>query len=213
MHENIIWKLRETKIFNKKMSKAKALKNFGLMKRYLENRPTLKLDHIVKERYPTFIDALRDLDDCLTLCFLFSTFPSMPHLPRDQSDLCKRLTVEFLNAVIAGKWLRKVFVSIKGYYYQADIKGQTITWIVPHHFAFEPQSKTEVDFRIMSTFVEFYVFMLGFVNYRLYHSLNLYYPPKFNSTGKQKKPFFLLATYLLFNLFFQQLHFFFSYRK
>jgi len=33
----------------------------------------------------------------------------------------------------------------------------------------------------MSTFVEFYTILLGFVNFRLYHSLNLYYPPKFNS--------------------------------
>lgn len=30
----------------------------------------------------------------------------------------------------------------------------------------------------MSTFVEFYTMMLGFVNFKLYHSLNLVYPPK-----------------------------------
>ncbi|XP_066594594.1 pescadillo homolog [Prorops nasuta] len=187
MHEPIIWKLRDYKIFNRKVGRAKALKDFAEMKRYLSNHPTIKIDHIVKERYPTFIDALRDLDDCLTLCFLFSTFPSMPHIPRDQSVLCRRLTIEFLHAVIAAKALRKVFVSIKGYYYQAEIKGQLITWIVPHNFSFEPQSKAEVDFRMMSTFVEFYIIMLGFVNYRLYHTLNLYYPPKFNSIGYQEK--------------------------
>ncbi|KAK0166026.1 hypothetical protein PV328_004485 [Microctonus aethiopoides] len=187
MHEPIIWKLRDYKIFSKKVSRAKAMKDFAAMRRYLSNHPTLKVDHIVKERYPTFIDALRDLDDCLTLCFLFSTFPSMPHIPRDQSILCRRLTVEFLHAVIAAKALRKVFVSIKGYYYQAEIKGQTITWIVPHHFSFEPQSKLDVDFRVMSTFVEFYITMLGFVNFRLYHSLNLYYPPKFNSANNNEK--------------------------
>ena len=161
------------------------MQDFAEMKRYLNNHPTLKLDHIVKERYPTFIDALRDLDDCLTLCFLFSTFPSMPHIPRDQSKLCRRLTVEFMHAVIAARALRKVFVSIKGYYYQAEIKGQTITWIVPHHFCFEPQKKNEVDFKVMSTFVEFYIVMLGFVNFRLYHSLNIFYPPKFNAFGKK----------------------------
>lgn len=172
-------------IFNRKIGRAKAMKDFAKVKRYLSNHPTLKLDHIVKERYPTFIDALRDLDDCLTLCFLFSTFPSLPHIPRDQSLLCRRLTIEFLHAVMYAKALRKVFVSIKGYYYQAEIKGQTITWIVPHHFCFEPQARNEVDFKIMSTFVEFYIVMLGFVNYRLYHTLNLHYPPKLTNIGKQ----------------------------
>lgn len=158
------------------------MRDFKEMRRFLRNHPQIKLDHIVKERYPTFIDALKDLDDCLTLCFLFSTFPSMPHIPRNQSILCRRLTVEFMHAVIAAKALRKVFVSIKGYYFQAEIKGQTITWITPHHFGFEPQKKSEVDFKLMSIFVEFYVTMLGFVNFRLYHSLNLFYPPKFGDT-------------------------------
>ncbi|KAJ4432693.1 hypothetical protein ANN_21316 [Periplaneta americana] len=179
MHEPIIWKLRDYKIFARKMGKARAVRDFEAMKRYLDNHPHITLDNIVKERYPSFIDAIRDLDDCLTLLFLFSTFPSLRHVPRDQSALCRRLTVEFLHAIIASRALRKVFVSIKGYYFQAEIKGQTVTWIVPHHFSFVPQSTQEVDFRIMSTFVEFYAIMLGFVNFRLYHSLNLHYPPKF----------------------------------
>ncbi|XP_076160552.1 pescadillo homolog isoform X2 [Ptiloglossa arizonensis] len=187
LHEPIIWKLRDYKVFNKKVAKARTLREFSDMKRYLSSHPNLQLDHIVKERYPTFIDALRDLDDCLTLCFLFSTFPSLRHIPRDQSLLCRRLSIEFLHAVIAAKALRKVFVSIKGYYYQAEIKGQMITWIVPHHFCFEPQAKTDVDFKIMSIFVEFYITLLGFVNYRLYHTLNLYYPPKLATSEHNEK--------------------------
>lgn len=181
LHEPIIWKLREYKIFHRKVGKAKAVKDFTALKRYLNNHPTLKLDHIVKERYPTFVDALRDLDDCLTLCFLFSTFPSLKHISPEQSHLCRRLTMEFLHAVIEAKALRKVFVSIKGYYYQAEIRGQTVTWIVPHHFSFEPQNKFEVDFKVMSIFVEFYTILLGFVNFRLYHLLNLHYPPQFTN--------------------------------
>lgn len=179
MHEPIIWKLRDYKIFAKKMGRARALRDFEALKRYLENHPHVTLDHIVKERYPSFIDAIRDLDDCLSLVFLFSTFPSLRHVPRHQSALCRRLSMEFLHAIIASRALRKVFISIKGYYFQADIKGQTVTWIVPHHFSFVPQSTQEVDFRIMSTFVEFYTIMLGFVNFRLYHLLNLHYPPTF----------------------------------
>lgn len=113
------------------------MREYHKMKKYFRDYPEINIDHIVKERYPTFVDALRDLDDCLTLCFLFSTFPSLKKVPPDQSLLCRRLTVEFMHAVIAAKALRKVFVSVKGYYYQAELEGQTITWIVPHHFSFQ----------------------------------------------------------------------------
>ncbi|CAL8070433.1 unnamed protein product [Orchesella dallaii] len=178
LHEPIVWKLREHKVYLRKKGRAKALRDKVALKRVVDNKPMYKLDHIVKERYPTFIDAIRDLDDCLTLSFLFSTFPSLRFVPGSMSRLCRRLTVEFLHYVIESRALRKVFVSIKGYYYQAEIKGQTVTWIVPHNFGFQPQSPDEVDFRIMATFVEFYTTVLGFTNFRLFHSLNICYPPK-----------------------------------
>lgn len=186
LHEPIIWKIRDLKVYQQKIRKAKAMKSYGKVRRYLRDYPDLNIDHIVKERYPTFADALHDLDDCLTLCFLFSTFPSLKRVPRHQSLLCRRLTVEFMHAIIAAKALRKVFISVKGYYYQVEIEGQTITWIVPHHFSFQPQTKDEVDFKIMSTFVDFYTILLGFVNYKLYHSLNLVYPPMLPKSFSQK---------------------------
>ncbi|XP_039292560.1 LOW QUALITY PROTEIN: pescadillo homolog [Nilaparvata lugens] len=178
MHEPIIWKIREQRTHGKKIGRAHSLKEFKEMKRLLNSYPEMKLDHLVKERYPTFISALRDLDDCLTMCFLYASFPLVNPLPREQPLLCRRLSFEFMHAVIAGQWLRKVFISIKGYYFQAEIKGQTVTWIMPHHFCFAPTTKDDVDFKIMSTFTSFYLVLLGFVNYRLYHSLNLSYPPK-----------------------------------
>ena len=69
---------------------------------------------------------------------------------------------------------------------QAEIKGQTVTWIVPHSFGFaQPAS---VDMRLMSIFVEFYTTVLGFVNFRLFNSLNLHYPPTLaSSTGELSK--------------------------
>ena len=48
---------------------------------------------------------------------------------------CKRLTVEFMHYVIESRSLRKVFLSIKGIYFQADIEGQTVTWITPYLFS------------------------------------------------------------------------------
>lgn len=176
LHEPIIKKFREFKHFVRKLRKAIDHKDGGAIRRLRQNKPKYKLDKIVKERYPTFIDAVRDLDDCVSMSVLFSTFPKTKTTASRQIELCRRLTVEFMHYVIASKSLRKVFVSIKGIYYQAEIMGQTVTWITPHKFGHEPP--TEVDFKIMSTFVEFYTTMMGFVNYKLYSTMNLFYPPK-----------------------------------
>ena len=39
------------------------------------------------------------------------------------------------------------------------------------------QMPSDVDFKVMLTFIEFYATLLGFINYKLYNSLNLKYPP------------------------------------
>lgn len=41
-----------------------------------EHRPMYTLDRMVKERYPTFIDALRDIDDALTMAALYTALGS-----------------------------------------------------------------------------------------------------------------------------------------
>jgi len=176
LHEPVVWKFREFKVFLRKLRKAQEKKNYDTVERLRQNKPKYSLDHIVRERYPTFIDAIRDLEDCLCLCFLYSTFPKTQKTPVEMTSLCRRLTTEFMHYVIEAKALRKVFCSIKGYYFQAEIKGQTVTWVIPHNFGFVQPA--EVDMRLMSIFVEFYTCVLGFVNYRLFHSLNITYPPK-----------------------------------
>lgn len=39
----------------------------------------------------------------------------------------------------------------------------------------------DVDYRVMLTFLEFYQTLLQFVNYKLYHSLSVHYPPVLDS--------------------------------
>jgi len=185
LHEPIVWKFREFKVFLRKLKKAQEKRNWETVDRLKANKPKYTLDHIVKERYPTFIDAIRDLEDCLCLCFLYATFPKTARTPVEMVDLCKRLTIEFMHFVIESRALRKVFCSIKGYYFQADIKGQTVTWIVPHSFCH--QKPASVDMKLMSIFVEFYTTMLGFVNFRLYNSINLTYPPKLPGLEDKEK--------------------------
>jgi len=176
LHEPIVWKFREFKVFLRKLKKASEKKNWDTVERLHQNKPKYSLDNIVKERYPTFIDAIRDLEDCLCLSFLYATFPKTHKTPVEMTSLCRRLTTEFMHYVIEARALRKVFCSIKGYYFQAEIKGQTVTWIIPHNFGFAQPA--QVDMRLMSIFVEFYTTVLGFVNFRLYNSINLTYPPK-----------------------------------
>ncbi|XP_050530905.1 pescadillo homolog [Daktulosphaira vitifoliae] len=178
MHEPMIWKLRELQVHLKRLKRAKGMHQKDLVKRYSSTIPRISIDHVVKERYPTFIDALRDMDDALTLCCLFATFPKMISIPPNLIALCRRLTIEFMHYCIAARALRKVFISIKGIYFQVEIKGQLITWIIPHNYPHEPQKKQEVDFYTMATFADFYSTAIGFVNYRLYHTINLYYPPR-----------------------------------
>ncbi|XP_072244091.1 pescadillo [Leuresthes tenuis] len=179
LHEPIVGKFREYKIFVRKLKKAYGKTEWSAVERLRENKPTYKLDHIIKERYPTFIDALRDIDDALCMCFLFSTFARTGKCHVQTIQLCRRLTVEWMNYVIAARALRKVFISIKGIYYQAEAMGQLITWLVPYQFSHD--HPTDVDYRVMATFTEFYTTLQGFVNFRLYHSLNLVYPPKLDS--------------------------------
>ncbi len=146
--------------------------------------PKLSLDHIIKERYPTFVDALRDLDDALSLLFLFANLPSTSTVPPKIIALCQRLCFEFEHYLITTNSLRKSFLSIKGIYYQATVQGQDILWLVPYKFV--QRVTGDVDFRIMATFVEFYTTLLGFVNFRLYTSIGLVYPPRFNGKSDEQ---------------------------
>lgn len=40
------------------------------------------------------------------------------------------------------------------------------------------QMPTDVDFRVMLTFVEFYASLVGFINFKLFTGLNMKYPPQ-----------------------------------
>ncbi|KAM0702238.1 hypothetical protein Q7P35_011148 [Cladosporium inversicolor] len=179
LHEPLLAKFRDQKALAKKISKALGRNDVGDAARFEKNlTPKLKLDHIIKERYPTFVDALRDLDDALSMLFLFANLPGNQNVPPKMIARCQRLTMEFEHFLIRTHAMRKSFLSIKGIYYQATIQGQDILWLVPYKFV--QQAGPDVDFRIMATFVEFYATLLSFVNYRLYSSIGLVYPPRFD---------------------------------
>lgn len=51
------------------------------------------------------------------------------------------MAAEWQLYVVHTQALRKVFLSIKGVYYQAEVFDQTVTWLVPYQF---PQNVSDV---------------------------------------------------------------------
>ncbi|THU91775.1 hypothetical protein K435DRAFT_726890 [Dendrothele bispora CBS 962.96] len=174
-HEPVLKKLREHKAFAKKLSRALGRGEWSSAKSLEENKPAYKLDHIIKERYPTFIDALRDIDDALCMIFLFASLPSNPRVPTSLIENCSRLAAEWQLYIMRSSSLRKAFLSIKGVYYQAEVMDQVITWLVPYQFT--QNIPSDVDVRVMLTFLELYQTLLGFVFFKLYTDAGLVYPP------------------------------------
>ena len=133
-HEPLLNKFRELKVHAKKLTKAVA-KGDPVKARLLQQRaPQVTLDHLIKQRYPTFLDALQDLDDVLSLIALFAYLPANRDVASQITEECQRLYHEFLLYVVHTNSLRKVFLSLKGVYFQADIKGQAVTWLQPHGY-------------------------------------------------------------------------------
>eukprot|EP01111_Echinosteliopsis_oligospora_P002960 TRINITY_DN1478_c0_g1_i1.p1 TRINITY_DN1478_c0_g1~~TRINITY_DN1478_c0_g1_i1.p1 ORF type:complete len:687 (+),score=225.41 TRINITY_DN1478_c0_g1_i1:183-2243(+) len=140
--------------------------------------PHLHVDHMVKERYPTLQDAMNDMDDALSIIFLFNEaqhgFINKTVYSKYLDD-CSRLSREWMCYVSSTHSLRKIFLSIKGVYYQAEVKGATITWLAPHTAKIKTPSG--IDIQTMSYFLEFYISMLSFVFYRLFIDAGFHYPP------------------------------------
>ncbi|GLB36310.1 putative component of the NOP7 complex, which is required for maturation of the 25S and 5.8S ribosomal RNAs and formation of the 60S ribosome [Lyophyllum shimeji] len=174
-HEPVLRKLREHKAFAKKLSRALGRGEWSSAKSLEDNKPVYRLDHIIKERYPTFIDAIRDIDDALCMVSLFASLPSNSRLPPELIENCTRLSAEWQLYVMHSRSLRKCFLSIKGVYYQAEVMDQTVTWLVPYQFT--QNIPPEVDVRVMLTFLELYQTLLGFVFFKLYTDAGLVYPP------------------------------------
>jgi len=148
-------------------------------RRLQRTMPVFNLDHIIRERYPTFLDAIRDLDDPLSMVHLFANLPQTIKVPANKTKKCAKLAKEWQHYVAETHALRKVFLSIKGIYYQAELQGVPITWLTP--YSFSQQLPDDVDYRMMLTFLEFYTTLMGFVLFKLYTSIGFHYPPKLDN--------------------------------
>lgn len=179
-HDRLIGVLRAQNAHRKKVTKARARRERDSLRQLAVSAPRAHLDHIVLERYPRFEDSLQELDDPLCVVALFANMPAVNRygITAKKANLCRRLLNEFHHFVAETGALRKTFVSIKGYYFQAVINGVVITWLTPHRFT--QVLPNDVDYKVMLTFLDLYKCILSFVNFKLYGSANLVYPPKFS---------------------------------
>jgi pescadillo protein len=179
-HEPLLNKFFELKTFMKKFKRLMGRNERSLAKSFEERKPEYTLHHLVRERYPSIEDAVRDLDDAISMLALFGAISAdqKRDIPTDSVTEATRLYQELQLYVIRAQALRKVFVTIKGYYFQAEIMGTLVTWLAPHQFA--QTLPEEVDFRVMLTFLEFYRTVVKFVNFKLYSDIGVAYPPNRN---------------------------------
>ena len=174
-HEPLVAKFREFKALMTKVRRSAGRRDVGDARRRHEGAPQYTLYHLVRERYPRFELALDDLDDCLSLVYLFATLPGAGRVTPEHTATCKGLCRAWENAVALSGGLTKAFISIKGVYFSADVEGKAVTWLVPH--AFTQAVPRDVDLRVMVTFLEFYETLLKTVCFRLYKKLELPFPP------------------------------------
>lgn len=78
--DKIMNTFRDVKIFTKKHKKLLSKGEKSKAEMTFARRPRMEFQHIIKERYPSFVDCLRDLDDALCLIFLYAKFPTHQYL-------------------------------------------------------------------------------------------------------------------------------------
>jgi pescadillo protein len=99
------------------------------------------------------------------MAHLFGQMKQHGSINAERTRLCERYCREWLLVVVKTNALRKAFVTVKGYYYEAEVGGERVVWLVPHMFPH--QKPNDVDVRIMSTFLEFYEVFLRFVLFKM----------------------------------------------
>eukprot|EP00659_Diplonema_papillatum_P005733 gene5733-8771_t len=174
--EPLLQKLREFSTYKKKLTRLRGRRQeFSATLYEKQHKPHYNVSTILKERYPTFLDAVRDIDDALTHIFLYAAMPPLvhsdtlieghAHLTSSMGEQCKDMRDRWLSYIKATHGLRKGFISIKGIYYQADVKGEKVMWQCPYEFTNKPPK--DVVHRVLINFLELYLQQVKFVLFKL----------------------------------------------
>lgn len=167
------WFIRERAVWEKNAKKKQNRKE-----QYGEAAPKAPYAELIRSRYPSFHDALHDLDDALTVVALFAQLSGNADVPSERIAKCRRLLAEFHYYVARTNSLNAGFISVKGYYFMATIDGEKIMWLVPHNFGIPKDD--QVNFKVMLDFLELYEHLVGFINASLFIRLQMKYPPTYN---------------------------------
>ena len=95
-HEPLLAAFRAARSHRRKVRRALAKGHAAGAARLQAAAPRYALDHLVRERYPSFADALRDVDDPLTLTHLFAALPAeRAHaIPAERVHTARRCVAE-----------------------------------------------------------------------------------------------------------------------
>ena len=184
LDDPIITKLREYQTHLKKASVLSAQGDDEANRRIESFKPQYDLSSTILERYPTFSAALADLTDALSMTFLYSILPPAiasettiegpTYLTTAMHRECKEISSRWRDIVAAKRALRKGFISIRGFFYEAvldDYASQAVRWLEPHNLASSKPSKA-IEHRVMLNYLEFYISFLKFVCFKLESDMN-----------------------------------------
>lgn len=177
VHDQIAEKMMAYRAWEKKVKRAEAMGLTEDLKALNSSRvkPRHSLVATIKERYPYFIDAVRDIDDAMSMIHLYaflspeiksdSTIEIHHSLTSGLSERAKEICERWDRYVARAHTLTKAFISIKGYYYEAIVKGERVRWLCPHEYAhrFPPG----IQQYVLLSFLEFYLEMMKFVLFKL----------------------------------------------
>ena len=190
MNDQLMDHLANEKIHKRRMKKAISKKDGGLIKKLKAKKPVMNVDHVVKQRFPKFEQALAELSDPLSLLSLLSSFPGhrLYNISPQRTRKYQMLMNMFKALVIKKNLLSKVFLSVKGVYYEAMLGfNSKVVWIEPYQSA--TVLPVDVDYKMLMTFSEFHSSLLKFVLLRLYTLSDVKFPPVLvkNQVGEDKK--------------------------
>ena len=174
----IVATLREKLAFKKKKKRLITRREPEALRRLERGRPVMRLDHIIRERYPTFPDAVRGLDDALTLLGVVAAHTGGTVIATEKCRRAAQLLREFEHYVAEAHLLTKCFIARKGLYYQARVEGINVTWMIPHPFSL---ASAQVEYDVIRSFLELYFVLVQFVVYKLYQDRHMTYPPRLNA--------------------------------